>query len=113
MGILDFFKKKAPKNKYQIYHESISEVLELLKRKKQIVESLKDGDSELDFSFDQNMFEKLMLFEIIKSGSISFLGNDFKNHILEIFDNSELKKDEIMNIWNYLLNEQDKLSKLF
>ena len=113
MGIFDIFKQKPRKNKYQVFYESISEILKLLERKKGIAENLENGKTILDFEFDTLMFEKLRLIEIIKSGSVAFLGEDFKNGILEIFNEDEINRDEILHLWNYLVNEQNKLSKLF
>lgn len=113
MGIFDIFKKKPQKNKYQVYYESITELLMLLERKKSMVENVGSGNSIVDLEFDRGMFERMMLVEIIERGSISFLGNDFQNNILEIFDHQEIRKNEIMNIWDYLLNEKNKLERLF
>lgn len=113
MGIFDFFKKRPQKNKYQIYHESISAILKLLERKKKLVERIENGKSIINLEFDKLMIERMTLVQLIKSGNISFLGDDLKNVLLEIFNEQEIKKDEIMHIWNYLLNEQNKLVKLF
>ena len=113
MGIFDFFKKKPQKNKYQVCHESISAILKLLERKKKLVERIENGKSIIDFEFDTLMVERMTLVQLIKSGNISFLGDDLKNVLLEIFNDEEIKKDEIMHICNYLLNEQNKLVKLF
>ena len=113
MGLFDIFKRKPQKNKYQVYHESISAILKLLDRKIKLVERVDNGKSIIDLEFDTLMVERMTLVQLIKSGSISFLGDDIKNVLLEIFNDQEIKKDEIMNIWKYLLNEQDKLVKLF
>jgi hypothetical protein len=113
MGIFDIFKKKPQKNKYQIYYESISDVLKLLERKRRFVEN---RDSILDLEFDKLMFERVRLADIIKSGSISFLGgpeNEIINNILEIFSDRLIRKDDIQHVWDYLINEQNKLKKLF
>lgn len=113
MGIFDFFKKKPQKNKYQVYHESISEILKLLERKKKMVERIENGKSIIDLEFDTLMVEKMKLVQLIKNGRISFLGDGLKNGLLEIFNDQEIKKDEILHIWNYLINEQNKLVNLF
>jgi hypothetical protein len=113
MGLFDIFKRKPQKNKYQVYHESISAILKLLDRKIKLVERVDNGKSIIDLEFDTLMVERMTLVQLIKSGSISFLGDDIKNVLLEIFNDQEIKKDEIMNIWKYLLNEQNKLVKLF
>lgn len=113
MGLFDIFKRKPQKNKYQVYHESISAILKLLDRKIKLVERVDNGKSIIDLEFDTLMVERMTLVQLIKSGSISFLGDDIKNVLLEIFNDQEIKKDEIMNIWKYLLNEQSKLVKLF
>lgn len=113
MGIFDFFKKKPQKNKYEVFYDSIGEILKLLERKKRLVEITESGKSILDLEFDVLMTERMKLATLIKSGSISFLGKDFLEAILELFNNEETKKDEIINIWNYLMNEQNKLKKLF
>jgi hypothetical protein len=113
MGILNFFKNKAQKNKYQIYFESISEILKVLSRKKELVQNLKNGESIVDLNFELNMFEHMKMAEIIKSGSISFLGQDLMRHLIEITKQSEIRKDEIEQICYYLNNEQSKLRKLF
>nr|WP_315183860.1 hypothetical protein [uncultured Flavobacterium sp.] len=113
MGIFDIFKQKPEKNKYQVYYESISEVLNLLERKKRMVENVESGKSIVDLEFDKLMLERMRLVEIIKSGSISFLGNELKNTFLGIFNDEEIKKDEIIHVRNYLINEQHKLEKLF
>jgi hypothetical protein len=113
MGLFDIFKRKPQKNKYQVYHESISAILKLLDRKIKLVERVDNGKSIIDLEFDTLMVERMTLVQLIKSGSISFLGDDFKNVLLEIFNDQEIKKDEIMNIWKYLHNEQNKLVKLF
>lgn len=113
MGIFDFFKRKPQKNKYQVYHESISEILKLLERKKQLVERIENGKSIIDLEFDALMLESMTVVQLIKSGNISFLGNDFNINLLEIFKGQAINKDEIMHVWNYLHNEQNKLVKLF
>lgn len=113
MGIFDFFTKKPQKNKYQVYHESISEILKLLERKKKMVERIENGKSIIDLEFDTLMVEKMKLVQLIKNGRISFLGDGLKNGLLEIFNDQEIKKDEILHIWNYLINEQNKLVNLF
>lgn len=113
MGIFDIFKSKPQNNKYQVYHESISTILNLLERKKNMVKNIENGKSIVDLEFDKLILEKMTVAQLIKSGSISFLGNDFKNQILEMYNDEEIKKDEIMHVWNYLLNEQNKLKKLF
>jgi hypothetical protein len=113
MGILDFFKKKTQKNKYQIYFESISETLIVLARKKEMVKNLKSGESFVDLNFELNTIEHLKMIKIIKKGSISFLGQDVMRDLLEITKQSEIQKDEIEYLCNYLLNEQNQLRKLF
>jgi hypothetical protein len=113
MGILDFFKKKTKKNKYQIYFESISETLIVLARKKEMVQNLKSGESFVDLNFELNTFEHLKMIGIIQNGSISFLGQDVMRDLLEITKQSEIQKDEIEYLCNYLLNEQNQLRKLF
>jgi hypothetical protein len=113
MGIFDFVKKKPQKNKYQVHHESISAILKLLERKKKLVEKIENGKSIIDLEFDTLMVERMTLVQLKKSGNISFLGDDLNNVLLEIFNDQEIKKDEIMHICNYLLNEQNKLVKLF
>ena len=96
---------KSEENKYIIMHDSISQVLKLLQRKKNLI-------TPMDFEFHQIETERIELVEIIESDSIAFLGNEVKNVLLEIFNDSELKKDEFDNLWNYLKNEQTKLEKL-
>ena len=113
MEIFNIFKRKPQKNKYQIFYETISEILDLLERKGRLVSNVKSGNSIVDLEFDKLMIERMRLIDIIKSGSISFLGNDFKKIILEIFNDQEIPKDEFQNIRNYLVNEQNKLAKLF
>ena len=113
MGLFDIFKRKPQKNKYQVYHESISAILKLLDRKIKLVERVDNGKSIIDLEFDTLMVERMTLVQLIKSGSISFLGDDFKNDLLEIFNDQEIKKEEIMNILKYLHNEQNKLVTLF
>ena len=78
-----------------------------------MVENVGCGNSIVDLEFDRGMYERMMLVEIIERGSISFLGIDFQNNILEIFDDQEIRKNEIMHIWDYLLNEKNKLDRLF
>jgi hypothetical protein len=112
MGFFNIFKRKNKKNKYQIYYESISEILNLLKRKRDLIKNL-DTKYIVDFEFDKLMYERIKLEEIIKSGSIFFLGKDFIDNILLIFKDQEIRKDDIEYIWEYLLNEQNKLKKLF
>jgi hypothetical protein len=85
-------------------HNSISQVLKLLQRKKNLI-------TPIDLDLDQLHKERLEISDIIKSGSIAFLGNEVKNVLLEIFNDQELKKDEFDNLWNYLKNEQRKLEK--
>lgn len=109
MGLFNIFKRK---NKYQIYYESISDILNLLKRKRDFIKNL-DTEYIVDLEFDKLMFERMRLLEIIQSGSISFLGKDFIDNMLLIFDDQKITKDEIEYIWEYLLNEQNKLKKLF
>jgi hypothetical protein len=109
MGLFNIFKRK---NKYQIYYESISDILNLLKRKRDFIKNL-DTKYIVDLEFDKIMFERMRLLEIIKSGSISFLGKDFIDNMLLIFDDQKITKDDIEYIWEYLLNEQNKLKKLF
>ena len=114
MGIFDIFKKKTEKNKYQIYYESISEILKLLERRKKIVDGLNDGESILDIDFENKlMIERLTLLDIIDKGSISFLGKDFTLHLHKSFGDEEVKKNDIIRFWNYLIIEQEKLKKLF
>jgi hypothetical protein len=113
MGIFDIFKKKPQKNKYEVLYDAIGEILNLLKRKKRLIENLENGKSIIDLSFDTLMMERMKLSSLIKSGSVSFLGGDFIKAILEIFNDEETRKDEILNMWNYLTNEQNKLKKLF
>lgn len=113
MGIFNFFKKKPQKNKYHIFYDSIGEILQLLERKKRLVENLENGKSILDLEFDLFMIERMQLSALIKSGSISFLGREFLEAILELFNNEETKKDETLHIFNYLINQQNKLRKLF
>jgi hypothetical protein len=112
MGIFSLFNRKPQKNKYELFYDSITELLKLMERKRGLVEGLKPGSSTLDFT-DTHMFERLKVVELIKSGSITFLGNEFKNEILEIFENQEIKKDTIQHVCSYLINEQNKLKKLF
>ena len=97
---------KPLKNKYEIMYDSISQVLKLLQRKKDLI-------TPIDLDLDQIQIERMEIAGIIKSGSITFLGNDVKNTLLEIFDDQELKKDKFDHLWNYLKNEQTKLDKLF
>jgi len=113
MGIFDIFRKPSKINKYQVFYESISDVLKLLHRKRHLVVNLKSGSVIVDLEFDKQMNEQIKLVSLIKSGSISFLGREFNNDILDLFNNQEIKKDEIENIWNYLMQEQSKLKKLF
>jgi hypothetical protein len=113
VGIFDFLKKKPQKNKYQVYNESISAILKLVERKKKLVERIENGKSIIDLEFDKLMVERMTIIQLIEGGNISFLGDDLKNILLEIFNDQEIKKDEIMHVWNYLLKEQNKLVKLF
>jgi hypothetical protein len=113
MGIFDIFKKKHQKNKYHIFHDSIGEILKLLARKKRLTEHLENGKSILDLEFDTLMTERMQLVTLIKSGEISFIGKELIDALLEAFNDEETKKDEIESIWNYLINEQNKLKKLF
>jgi hypothetical protein len=113
MGIFDIFKKKPQKNKYEVYFDIIGEILKLLSRKKRLVENLEIENSILDLEFEKLMMERMKLAELIKSGSVSFLDIDFVKLILETFNNDETRKDEILRMWDYLINEQNKLKKLF
>ena len=83
-----------------------------IKRKRDFIKNL-DTEYIVDLEFDKLMFERMRLLEIIQSGSISFLGKDFIDNMLLIFDDQKITKDEIEYIWEYLLNEQNKLKKLF
>jgi hypothetical protein len=102
-------KPKFKKNKYQIFYETISTVLNLMERKKELAEA----GVLVDLSFDAKTKEQITILALIRSGSLSFLGNDFKDLLLKIFDDDENKKDEIQHLCNYLENEQKKLMKLF
>lgn len=113
MGIFDIFKKQPKKNKYHVFHDSIGDILKLLERKRGLVNGLQTGGSIVDLEFDSLMIERMKLVDLIKNGSISFLGDEFKNEILKIFDKEETEKDTIQQVWNYLINEQNKLKKLF
>jgi hypothetical protein len=113
MGIFNLFKGKPKENKYELLYGSISEILKLLERKRGLVDGLQTGGSIVDLEFDSLMIERMKLVDLIKNGSISFLGNEFKNEILKIFDKEETEKDTIQQICNYLINEQNKLKKLF
>ena len=103
------FKPKVKKNKYQIFYETISTVLNLIERRKKLAE---DGQL-VDLSFDDQMKENITIAELIKNGSLSFLGNEFEDSLLKTIDESELKIAEIQHLCNYLENEQNKLIKLF
>ena len=59
-------------------HNSISQVLKLLQRKKNLI-------TPIDLDLDQLHKERLEISDIIKSGSIAFLGNEVKNVLLETF----------------------------
>jgi hypothetical protein len=99
--------------KYQFYSQSISEILNLLERKRNFIRNL-DTEFILDFDFDKLMYEKMRLVEIIKSGSLNFLGKDFTENIsLIFFKDDRIIKEDIEYIWEYLMNEQNKLKKLF
>jgi hypothetical protein len=113
MRIFDIFKKKTKKNKYHVFHDSIGEILKLLARKKRLTENLENGKSIFDLEFDTLMAEQMKLYALIKSGEISFLGKDFIDALLDSFNDGETKKNEILNMCNYLINEQNKLKKLF
>ena len=113
MNIFNLFKVKPEKNKYELLYCSILEILKLLERKRGLVEGLQSGGSIVDLEFDLLMIERMKLVDLIKSGSISFLGDEFKNQILEIFNKEETGKDRIQHVYNYLINEQNKLKKLF
>jgi len=80
-----------------------------MERKKELAEA----GVLVDLSFDAKTKEQITILALIRSGSLSFLGNDFKDLLLKIFDDDENKKDEIQHLCNYLENEQKKLMKLF
>ena len=111
--VIQFFKKifkpKIKKNKYQIFYETISTVLNLIERRKKLAE---DGHL-IDLSFDDHHKENFKIAELIKNGSLSFLGNEFKDSLLKTIEESELKIAQIQHLSNYLENEQNKLIKLF
>ena len=109
MGFFDFLKSKPKKNKYETYHDSISEIINLLNRKKEMI----DKGVLVDLEFDKLMFERFKLFEILKGGSISFLGKDLCQGLINVFDEQEINKNNFMTIWKYLENEQLKLKNLF
>ena len=113
MGFFDFLKGEPKKNKYELFYDSISEILVLLDRKCRLVVNLETGGSIVDLEFNSLMIERMKLVDLIKSGSISFLGDDLKDELLEIFDKEVTKKDTILQVWSYLNNEQIKLKKLF
>ena len=113
MRIFDFLKGEPKKNKYELFYDSISGILELLDRKYRLVVNLETGGSIVDLEFNSLMIERMKLIELIKSGSISFLGDDLKDELLEIFDKEETDKDTIKQVLNFLINEQTKLKKLF
>lgn len=113
MGIFDIFKKKPQKNKYHVLYDSLGEILKLLERKKRLVENLENGKSILDLEFEALMIERMQLSAFVKNGSISILGKEFLDAILELFNNEETKKNETLYIFNYLINERNKLRKLF
>lgn len=62
---------KQEKNEYEIMHNSISRVLKLLQRKKNLI-------IPIDLDLDQLHKERLEITDIIKSGSIAFLGIKLK-----------------------------------
>jgi hypothetical protein len=103
------FKPKVKKNKYQIFYETISTVLNLIERRKKLAE---DGHL-VDLSLDDQMKEKITIAKLIKNDSLSFLGKEFKDSLLKTIDETELKIAEIQHLYNYLENEQIKLIKLF
>ena len=109
MGFFDFLKSKPKKNKYETYHDSISWIINLLNRKKELM----DNGLLIDLEFDKQMTEKFKFSEIFRSGSISFLGNDLSQELIKVFDDQEINKNSIMSILKYLENEQLKLKKLF
>lgn len=113
MGIFDFLKREPKKNKYELLHDSISEILELLDRKFRLVVNLETDGSIVDLEFNSLMIERMKLVDLIKSGSISFLGDDLKDELLEIFNDEVTNKKTMMIMWSYLSNEQSKLKKLF
>ena len=113
MGILDIFTKKPEKNKYEIYHDSISEVLKILERKKNLTLIVEKGGSIIDTEFDKNLVEKSTLLEVLKNGTIAFLGNDLIKSTWALYEDEEIKRDQLIHVWNYLVNEQKKLRKLF
>ena len=82
MNFFNIFNRKPEKNKYEGLYYSISEILSLLERKRSLVEGLQSGGLIVDLEFDSLMIERMKLVELIKSGSISFLGNEFKNELL-------------------------------
>ena len=109
MGFFDFLKSKPKKNKYETYYDSISEIINLLNRKKELM----DNGLLIDLEFDKLMTERFKLSEILKGGSISFLGKDLCQELIKVFDVEEINKNSIMSILKYLENEQLKLKKLF
>jgi hypothetical protein len=106
MNFFNFFKTK--KNKYQIYYDMVNDILKILERKKHLSEI----GVKIDLEFDQLMSERIFLVSNIKNGNLVFLGDDFKNALLEIYNDEELDKEEILHMIKFLENEKQKLKKL-
>ena len=108
MGLLNFLKKKK-KNKYEILHEVVTNVLNALESKK----NLADIGVTIDLDFDANMKGKMLVFSYIKNGIISFWGKELEEALIEIFNTEKIDIELTINTHKYLKNEQLKLQKLF
>lgn len=104
--------KKTQIKRYKDYHDSIIQVMNLIERKKKRIEELKEGESRLDLEFDSYNKERLKILQIIIDEKISFLGKDVSQSLIELYEDTNIDRDKLLHIWNYLDNERKKLKKL-
>lgn len=103
---MNFFKPRKTAN--QFLYESISDLIKLLERKKELIEI----GVLVDFAFDSFMNEKFLVSSYIKNNVFSLFGEQFEKDLLVVFSNQELNKELILKIYDHLRNEQLNLSKV-
>jgi hypothetical protein len=106
MSFFNFFKPQKTAN--HILYETISDLIKLLERKKELVEM----GVLIDLSFDSFTHDKFLVSSQIKNKVFSLFGEQFENDLLFVFSNPELNKELILKIYDHLKNEQLKLSKV-
>lgn len=112
MGLFDLFKSKKRRELeyFELILDISTKVFEIIKKKKEYSDK-----GMIDFSFDENIFDKLFVLNYYKTGALDFIEEEHRNTIVRVFQSSAFQannKNDIDNSFHYLRSFTNSMKEI-